>query len=568
MTTPVPTIAPLPEAPSRANPDNFAAKGDAFFDALQNSFRPQLVSTINALNQLATNLTQLTTRADQNADAAALAAQSAADSVTQISQLLASLPAGAINDSVASTTNAWSASKISNELFDKASKTHSHAISDVTDLEAILEEKEPTITVLPVNKGGTGATTLTNNGVLIGKGTGAVTAVAPSTSGNVLTSNGVSWVSQAPPATLTGKTVADETEYGVNSYAASGSVSIGYSVGSASSTAVGNVLVGRNIAISVTTGASNSALGQRSLFSVTSGSWNTAVGNSAGGNTTTGRYNTFLGTSTGNGNTTNNFSTYIGYSAGSIGVAGYSVAIGTNALQSCALASGLNVAIGDESLRWCTSSNNVGVGTYTLGSATSASYNTAIGVYAGYAVTTGSSNVFIGKHAGYVSQPTTTGSANTFVGYQAGGNSSSMQNSTSLGSLALCTANDQVTLGGSSISALRCQVTTITALSDERDKTNIKDIPAGLNFLEAVRPVEYDWNMRDGGKVGVHDFGFIAQELQKAQKDTGIIVPNLVYDVDEDRLEAGYGALLPIMVKAIQELSEKVKQLEAKCGGL
>lgn len=52
---------------------------------------------------------------------------------------------------------------------------------------------------LPVANGGTGATTLTANAVLIGNGTSAVTSVAPGTSGNVLVSNGTAWVSQAPP---------------------------------------------------------------------------------------------------------------------------------------------------------------------------------------------------------------------------------------------------------------------------------------------------------------------------------------------------------------------------------
>ena len=51
---------------------------------------------------------------------------------------------------------------------------------------------------LPVASGGTGATTLTANSVLVGNGTSAVTAVAPSTSGNVLTSNGTSWTSATP----------------------------------------------------------------------------------------------------------------------------------------------------------------------------------------------------------------------------------------------------------------------------------------------------------------------------------------------------------------------------------
>lgn len=53
---------------------------------------------------------------------------------------------------------------------------------------------------LPVANGGTGATTLTANNVLLGNGASAPQFVAPSTSGNVLTSNGTTWQSTAPAA--------------------------------------------------------------------------------------------------------------------------------------------------------------------------------------------------------------------------------------------------------------------------------------------------------------------------------------------------------------------------------
>lgn len=51
---------------------------------------------------------------------------------------------------------------------------------------------------LAVGNGGTGATSLTANNVILGNGTSAVQVVAPSTSGNVLTSNGTTWQSTAP----------------------------------------------------------------------------------------------------------------------------------------------------------------------------------------------------------------------------------------------------------------------------------------------------------------------------------------------------------------------------------
>jgi hypothetical protein len=53
-----------------------------------------------------------------------------------------------------------------------------------------------------VANGGTGATTLTANNVLLGNGTSAVQAIAPGTTGNVLTSNGTTWVSSAPTSVM------------------------------------------------------------------------------------------------------------------------------------------------------------------------------------------------------------------------------------------------------------------------------------------------------------------------------------------------------------------------------
>jgi hypothetical protein len=53
------------------------------------------------------------------------------------------------------------------------------------------------ITDLAVADGGTGASTLSANAVLLGNGTSALQTVDPSTSGNVLTSNGTTWTSAA-----------------------------------------------------------------------------------------------------------------------------------------------------------------------------------------------------------------------------------------------------------------------------------------------------------------------------------------------------------------------------------
>lgn len=69
---------------------------------------------------------------------------------------------------------------------------------------------------LPVANGGTGATSLTANNVILGNGTSAVQVVAPSTAGNVLTSNGTTWQSTAPSAGVT--TAGNNTFTGVQTF--------------------------------------------------------------------------------------------------------------------------------------------------------------------------------------------------------------------------------------------------------------------------------------------------------------------------------------------------------------
>ena len=81
--------------------------------------------------------------------------------------------------------------------------------------------------VLQPAGGGTGASSLTANNVLLGNGTSAVQTVAPGTSGNILTSNGTTWTSATPGAsgaTITGTTTTG-TYYIVGTTSTSGALS-------------------------------------------------------------------------------------------------------------------------------------------------------------------------------------------------------------------------------------------------------------------------------------------------------------------------------------------------------
>ena len=264
-------------------------------------------------------------------------------------------------------------------------------------------------------------------------------------------------------------------------------------------------------------------------------------------------------------------STFIGYNAGRVNSSGYdNTAVGATAMFSntsgfnnTAIGAGAlfnningdnNIAIGNALIFSPGGNNNIAIGDFALRSTIGNDVYScvAMGISALRDNTTGMDNTAIGHFAGYLNgvQSNTTGNNNTFIGYGSVGASQ--------------TASNAITLGNAQVTTLRCQVTTITSLSDARDKTNIVDIPAGLSFVQALRPVAFDWNMRDGGKVGVHEFGFVAQELQAAQDQTGITVPNLIYTENPEKLEASAGTLIPVLVKAIQELKTQLDAVKSE----
>jgi hypothetical protein len=234
-----------------------------------------------------------------------------------------------------------------------------------------------------------------------------------------------------------------------------------------------------------------------------------------------------------------------------------------------------------------TGEGNTAVGYFAGYDLTSGTQNTLVGKNAGQNITTGPSNTIVGVDAG---QLVTTGQANTFIGHNAGasvttGNSnvfigasagSGTSNITGQGIVLIgggggvnpssASAQFEITLGNSFTTALRCAQTTITSLSDARDKKDITDLRAGLEFVKGLRPVEFVWNDRnEDGKRDVIDSGFLAQDLKAAQEDANMAdALKLVYESNPEKLEASYGRLIPVLVKAIQELTAKVELLENK----
>lgn len=234
-----------------------------------------------------------------------------------------------------------------------------------------------------------------------------------------------------------------------------------------------------------------------------------------------------------------------------------------------------------------------------LGSSTTAPYCVAVGKSAGAAITTGTSNTLIGAQAGEslttqgsntivgaISGALATGTGNTVIGSGAfaaaatGSNNVIIGNQCVIGqaitgtnnvaigyaaSLAAVGDNHTFTLGNSSIAVLRCAQTSITALSDARDKTEIEDLDLGLAFVSTLQPRRFRWNSREGmARDGHLEAGFIAQELAAAQTAADAEYLGLVLFSNPDKLEASPGKLLPIIVQAIKDLAAENATLRAR----
>jgi hypothetical protein len=90
---------------------------------------------------------------------------------------------------------------ILNFVYDKPNSTFAGTNLNAIDYFSVINADTLVLTNdLTVANGGTGASTLSANAVLLGNGTSALQTVAPGADGNVLVSNGTTWTSTSPPA--------------------------------------------------------------------------------------------------------------------------------------------------------------------------------------------------------------------------------------------------------------------------------------------------------------------------------------------------------------------------------
>lgn len=287
---------------------------------------------------------------------------------------------------------------------------------------------------------------------------------------------------------------------------------------------------------SLGSGENNTALGVLALGENTNGSFNAALGSYALWKNT-GFNNTALGAAAMQSNTNGSDNT----------------AVGAGALQGQSFASAGpnwgsgNTAIGRQALSSTNATStsngmqNTAVGLASLYSNTTGLKNTAVGYVAG-------SQVGLGPgYAGFVTYaPTTTGTGNTFIGWGTGATSAAVANCTAVGSDAYCDGNDQVRLGNASVTSIGGKVAWST-LSDARAKTDIRDIPFGLDFVLGLRPVQYKLKVGNGRT----DMGFLAQDVEALLGERYNVVG---VGGDSDRTRTlRYTDLIAPLVKAIQE---------------
>ncbi|MAA76661.1 MAG: hypothetical protein CML73_01325 [Rhodobiaceae bacterium] len=331
--------------------------------------------------------------------------------------------------------------------------------------------------------------------------------------------------------------------------AADDCVAIGVDTLTSSNAGDYNIAIGTN-SLQQCTSDKNTAVGYDSAKTLTSGENNVAIGYQAASSIGTGFQNVAIGAESLKNGVNKFGNTVIGYLSGQYAAAN------------------LNTFVGKEAGRGSSSGTVSGFANVVVGGSAYNNFTTGSGnVVLGYqalinGVHTGSNNIFVGRDI--LNGTAFTGSNSMAIGYVAAPSSGSVSN--------------EITLGNSSITALRCAVTSITSLSDERDKSEIKDLEYGLAFIDALQPREFVWNNRpetkketdengnetevefNSANKGKKDFGFIAQEVQELDNET----LRLVYSENEEKLELSYGKLVPILVKAIQELKEEVELLKAK----
>jgi hypothetical protein len=281
-----------------------------------------------------------------------------------------------------------------------------------------------------------------------------------------------------------------------------------------------------------------------------SGKYNTAVGRASLYSNTTGYRNTSIGAVSLNGNTTGTENTASGYASLGLNATGSSnTANGAWALTSNSTGMA-NTANGARSLRSnTTGGNNTASGIDSLSSTTTGSQNTAVGSFSLKFHTVGWGNTAVGNMSG---DTITTGSNNTFLGDGADATVNNLTNATAIGSQASVDASNKVRIGNGSVTVIGGQVGW-SNLSDLRAKRDVRGVDLGLDFILALRPVQFRM-IHGNDRV---DFGFLGQDVETLLGD-GYNVLGIGGDPDRT-LSLRYTDFIAPLVKAVQEQQTQIE---------
>ena len=365
-----------------------------------------------------------------------------------------------------------------------------------------------------------------------------------------------------------------------------------------------NVAIGYGALSALTTGSDNVAIGSFALDATQSADFNTAIGYQAGTAVTSGGGNVFIGYNAGEDWTEGGDSVLIGYRAGANITTGNNIIfIGKNSGDGHDT-EGENIGIGMGALGGAIAGgeNNTAIGNNTLDALTTGDYNVAIGHDASTNATTSVNTVAVGRLA--LRAMTTAGGAS--VGYSIGIGSYGMYNAVDNGpnigiggfsSASATNGTQQIVLGynvtgsgdntftfgaGSTDTTCSHGATSFSAPSDERWKKDIETSTCGLSFINDLRPVSFKFKTKGELDSSLHDYekdsteaagftsnsvlGFVAQEVKTVIDNHSEFKGSELWkegiDKYNKRQRISKEALIPILVKAIQELSAKVKTLE------
>jgi len=123
-----------------------------------------------------------------------------------------------------------------------------------------------------------------------------------------------------------------------------------------------------------------------------------------------------------------------------------------------------------------------------------------------------------------------------------------------------------------------------SGVSDERLKENVVDLTLGLDEINELRPVTFDWKASDIDDIPNNRYGFIAQEVESViptmistqpatridfdEEGEEITVPNVITLDDGTEVSEWKSIdekpLMYMLVKAVQELSAKNDELQSR----